>query len=166
MATRDPNRSIRTDVVIDASVEEVWDAWTTVDGIRSFFAPACNVEPRVGGLYEIFFAPDAEPGSRGADGMRILAFEPRKMLAFTWNAPLSMPTVREQRTSVVLWFNATDTGGGTRLSLAHSGWGEGEEWNAAFDYFTRAWAVVLDRLAYRFSVGPVDWDDPPAVTTE
>ncbi len=165
MATRDPNRSIRADVVIDATVDEVWDAWTTGDGIRSFFAPGCNVEPRVGGLYEIFFAPDAESGVKGADGMRILAFEPGKMLAFTWNAPLSMPNVREQRTSVVLRFGRTDTGG-TRLSLAHSGWGEGEEWDGAFDYFTKAWDVVLDRLTYRFSVGPVDWDDPPAVATE
>ncbi len=165
MGTTDPNRSIVADVVVEASVDEVWDAWTTPDGIRSFFAPDCNVEPRVGGLYEIFFAPDAEAGAKGADGMRVLAFEPGCMFAFTWNAPLTMPNVREQRTSVVLRFGRTDAGG-TRLNLTHSGWGEGEEWDRAFDYFTKAWDVVLIRLAHRFSVGPVDWNDPPAVVTE
>jgi len=161
--TRDPDRAIRGDVVVDAGIDEAWDAWTTEDGVRSFFAPGCHIEPEVDGLYEIFFNPAAEPGQRGGDGMRILAFEPPKLLAFTWNAPLDMPHVRAQRTSVVVRF--ADTGDGrTRVSLTHTGWGEGEEWDRAFAYFTRAWLdVVLERLVYRFSVGPVDWENPPAM---
>jgi len=135
--TRDPDRAIRGDVVVDAGIDEAWDAWTTEDGVRSFFAPGCHIEPEVDGLYEIFFNPAAEPGQRGGDGMRILAFEPPKLLAFTWNAPLDMPHVRAQRTSVVVRF--ADTGAGrTRVSLTHTGWGEGEEWDRAFAYFTRA----------------------------
>ena len=47
-------------------------------------------------------------------------------------------------------------------SLTHDGWGEGDEWDKAFEYFTEAWIdVVLPRLEYRFRVGPVDWDNPP-----
>lgn len=85
------DRVLRTELVLAAPVEAVWNLWTTAEGITSFFAPGANVEPRVDGLYEIFFNPAAEPGKRGADGMRILAFEPRKRLSFTWNAPPSQP---------------------------------------------------------------------------
>ena len=40
--------------------------------------------------------------------------------------------------------------------------GEGGEWDKAFAYFVSDWKdVVLPRLRYRFSVGPVDWENPP-----
>ena len=52
----------------------------------------------------------------------------------------------------------------TQVSLVHDGWGEGGEWDQAFDYFTRAWGeIVLPRLKYRFDEGPIDWQDPPAL---
>ena len=160
------DRAICGETVVDAPVGEVWDAWTTEDGIKSFFAPDCNVDLRVDGLYEIFFAPDAPEGERGAEGMRLLAIEPGRMLSFTWNAPPHLSGVRGQRTHVVLWFD--DAGEGrTRLALRHDGWGEGEEWDRAFEYFEEAWLeVVLPRLQYRFSMGPVDWKNPPRLMKE
>jgi uncharacterized protein YndB with AHSA1/START domain len=160
------DRAICAEITVDAPVGEVWDAWTTEDGIKSFFAPDCNVDLRVDGLYEIFFAPEAPEGERGADGMRLLAVEPGRMLSFTWNAPLHLKRVRGQRTHVVLWFDEAGEGR-TRLALRHGGWGEGEEWDRAFEYFEEAWLeVVLPRLKYRFSVGPVDWKNPPRLMKE
>lgn len=154
----DPDRAIRGEVVVASDLESVWDAWTTREGIRTFFAPAANVELRVGGAYEIFFDPSAEPGRRGGDGMHLLAVQPKKMISFTWNAPLSLPEAREQRTSVQVRF--FDGGPGqTRVTLFHSGWGEGGEWDQAFVYFERAWnEIVLPRLARRFAEGPIDWE--------
>jgi uncharacterized protein YndB with AHSA1/START domain len=152
------DRVIEDEVVVDAGLDAAWDAWTTREGIESFFAPACNVELRVDGPYEIFFDPSAQPGSRGADGVRILAFEPKRMLSFTWNAPPHLPNVRKQWTHVVIRFEEAGAGR-TRVSLVHDGWGEGDEWDKAFEYFTRAWKkMVLPRLKHRFSVGPVDWE--------
>jgi hypothetical protein len=50
----------------------------------------------------------------------------------------------------------------TLVSLRQDGWGEGGEWDAAFNYFQEAWKrVVLPRLKYRFDVGPIDWNNPP-----
>jgi uncharacterized protein YndB with AHSA1/START domain len=161
MGEHDRDRVIRDEVVVDADLDAVWDAWTTEAGIKSFFAPAGNIDLRVDGPYEIFFNPGGEAGSRGADGVRILAFEPKTMLSFTWNAPPHLPNVRKQWTHVVI--RLEDAGEGrTRVSMVHDGWGEGEEWDKAFDYFTRAWKkLVLPRLRYRFSTGPVDWENPP-----
>jgi uncharacterized protein YndB with AHSA1/START domain len=163
MQSRRAETIIREEVIVDATVDEVWDAWTTEAGIQSFFAPACNVELRVDGPYEILFNPDAPTGERGAEGMRILAFQPKTMLAFTWNAPPHLSQVRGQLTHVLIRLQRCEEGR-TRVTLTHSGWGEGGQWDEAFAYFEEAWGrIVLPRLRYRFSVGPVDWHSPPRV---
>ncbi len=154
-------KAIYSEIEINAGLDEAWAAWTTEEGVKSFFAPECNIELEVEGLYEIFFMPDEEPGRRGADGMRIMALEPKKMFSFTWNAPLEMPEIRKQRTHVILKFKPLAENK-TQLTFIHDGWGDGEEWDKAFDYFTRAWlGIVLPRLIYRFEHGPVDWNNPP-----
>lgn len=154
-------RVIRAEVIVDAPVGKVWDAWTTEAGIRSFFAPVAHVDLRVNGRYEILFEPDAPPWQRGAEGMRVLAFQPKSMLAFTWTAPPHLSEVRGQLTHVLIRLRETEDGR-TRVTLTHSGWGDGGHWDEAFEYFERAWRrIVLPRLRYRFAVGPVDWSDPP-----
>jgi uncharacterized protein YndB with AHSA1/START domain len=166
MESRERERVIRVEVIVDAAGEDVWEAWTTEAGVRSFFAPACNLELRVDGPYEILFNPDAPAGERGAEGMRVLAFQPRRMLAFTWNAPPHLSTVRGQLTHVLIRLQPWEEGH-TLVTLTHSGWGEGGEWDEAFQYFERAWGdIVLPRLRYRFSVGPVDWSHPPQLAVE
>ena len=113
-------------------------------------------------VYEIFFNPAGEPGQRGAEGMRVLAFEPPRRLAFTWNAPPSIPTIRGQRTMVVVELEP-DTPARTRLRFTHLGWGEGADWDKAYEYFDHAWGgVVLPRLKQRFEKGPLDWSAAPA----
>ena len=69
-------RSLDKETFVAASVDEVWNAWTTREGIVSFFAPDAQVDPRVGGLFEMHFNPLAAPGMKGADDMRFLALQP------------------------------------------------------------------------------------------
>jgi hypothetical protein len=93
---------------------------------------------------------------KGADDMRFLALQPKKMLTFDWNAPPSLPQARQQRTFVVVrlqpWTPTT-----TRVTLHHTGWGDGDEWDKAYAYFDRAWGFVLGNLKTRFEQGPRDW---------
>ena len=147
MPGTNPDRIITGEVIVDAPVSDVWKAWTTEEGIKSFFAPACRIELGVDGSYEMIFLPDGEPGQRGGEGVRFLAIQPEKMLSFTWNAPPHLAEVRKQWTHVVLRFSGVD-GGRTRVTLRHDGWGEGDEWDQAFAYFERAWLkIVLPNLA-------------------
>ncbi|MFQ6610535.1 MAG: SRPBCC domain-containing protein, partial [Fidelibacterota bacterium] len=127
--------------------------------ITSFFAPAASIDLRIDGKYEILFNPGAEPGFRGAEGVRLLAIQTNKMLSFTWNAPPHLPDVRKQWTHVVIRFEEISAEK-TKVTLHHDGWGTGGQWDDAFDYFTNAWLkIVFPRLKYRFDNGPVDWDN-------
>ncbi|HEY9104591.1 SRPBCC domain-containing protein [Chitinimonas sp.] len=143
-------------VTIKAPVAKVWQAWTTSEGISSFFAPEAHVEAKPDGPFEVYMDPYGEPGLKGADTMKVLAVEPEKLLSFTWNAPPHLPAARAQRTVVILRF--APEGQDTRLSLSHVGWGSDGEWPKARAYFEKAWPNVLKNLQTRFETGkPQDW---------
>jgi uncharacterized protein YndB with AHSA1/START domain len=161
MPRKNQERIIEGEVTVPAGLEPVWRAWTCSEEAETFFAPRCTIDPRPGGKYEMLFDSDAAPGKHGSEGMTVLAIQPRKMLSFTWNAPPEFPGARGQMTHVTVRFIPLDPDH-TRVFLRHDGWGEGGEWDAAFEYFVRAWKrIVLPRLKYRFANGPIDWDHPP-----
>jgi len=123
-------KRIKFEIKIPAPLSAVWDAWTTEEGARTFFAPKCRIELKPGGAYEMLFNLDAPPGEQGGEGMTILASQPEKMLSFTWNSPPNLTTVRGEMTHVVVYFEE-NTPEETLISLVHDGWGEGGEWDQA-----------------------------------
>jgi uncharacterized protein YndB with AHSA1/START domain len=95
--------------------------------------------------------------------MRVLAWEPNRRLAFTWNAPAQLAYARAQRTMVTVDFTAVGADS-TRVTLRHIGWGSGPEWDAAIEYFEPAWnGFVMPMLRYRVANGPVDWQAIPTL---
>lgn len=149
-------RALDKEVVVNATLDQAWAAWTTREGITSFFAPDASVEARVGGPFQIYMDPGGAPGMKGADDMRVMALQPKKMISFDWNAPPSLPEARQQRTLVIVRFEPV-TEKTTKVTLHHVGWGDGGEWDKAYAYFDRAWTGVLGNLKKRFDTGPYDW---------
>jgi uncharacterized protein YndB with AHSA1/START domain len=155
-AAQAEERALVKEVVVKATPEQVWKAWTTEDGIKSFFAPGAKIEARPMGLFEIHMNPYAEPGMRGADDMRYLALQEPKFLSFTWNAPPHLAEARKQRTVVTVRIMPVDAAT-TKVVLYHSAFGDGGEWDKTYDYFNGAWTRVLANLKKRFDEGPIDW---------
>ena len=151
-------RALDKEVVVKATLDQAWAAWTTREGITSFFAPDAKIEPRVGGSFQIYMDPGGAPGMKGADDMHYMALQPKKMLSFDWNAPPSLPEARAQRTFVIVRFFPVDDSS-TRITLHHTGWGDGGEWDKTYAYFDRAWGAVLGNMKKRFDAGPQDWTE-------
>lgn len=152
-------RKIQYETVVNAPQKAVWNAWTTVEGARKFFARDARIELRIGGLYELYFNPGEAPGRRGGEGCTVLSYLPREMLSFTWNAPPEYPAIRALGCStwVVVQLDPLPEEL-TQVRLTHLGWGEGEDWEQVYAYFARAWDLVLKRLTERFQNGPIRWD--------
>ena len=156
VAAQEADRTIVKRVVVKAPLDAVWKAWTTTEGIKSFFAPDARIEARPGGPFEVYFNPYAKPGLKGADDMIVMAVQEKKLISFTWNSPPYIPEVRDQRTSVQVRLRpVSDTE--TEVRLVHGGWGDGGAWDQSFKHFDTAWGNVLASLQKRFSEGPVDW---------
>lgn len=136
---------------IDAPVADVWRAWTTAEGIESFFAPkAAKVEPVVGGAFELWFGVDFPEGTRGSEGCKFHSVTPMEQLVFEWNAPPTIPVIRPLRTLVYLDFKPLP-GNRTELTLRNFGYGDGEDWAKTKAYFANAWPAVMASLEKRFA---------------
>lgn len=135
-------------IEVEASLPQVWGKWTTQEGLKTFFGLDNNLELTPGGAYEIYFLLDNPEGLRGGEGNRVLSFLPEEMLSFTWNAPPTIPEIRNHshRTWVVVNFKSIDPGN-TEVTLKHVGWFDGEKWDETYAYFDQAWNYVLNSLA-------------------
>lgn len=153
------NRSIQFSEIIPAPIGQVWQAWTTEEGVRTFFAPECRIDLAPGGAYEMYFDVDSPAGSKGGEGCKLLAFDEPHMLSFTWNAPPELPLIRSQFTHVMVHLSSISDNE-TLVTLVHDGWGNSEKWDEGIAYFERAWGeIVLPRLRQRFLSGPIGWQD-------
>ena len=48
---------INIETSISAPLKRVWSAWVESKGITKWFAPEANIEPWIGGAFELFFDP-------------------------------------------------------------------------------------------------------------
>ena len=154
-ATASGAQSLAPDIVvtktIDAPIAEVWKAWTTAEGIESFFAPkAAKVEPWPGGAFELWFGVTLSEGTRGSEGCRVHSVRPMEQFVFEWNAPPTIPAIRHLRTLVYLDFKPLGDSR-TELTLRNFGYGDGEDWAKNKAYFQRAWPAVMANLEKRFA---------------
>ncbi len=140
--TRPSARILTKEIIAQTTLDKAWHAWTTADGVTSFFVPDAIIELRPGGRYELIIVPTGPKGQRGSEGCHVLSFLPQSMLSFEWNAPPQFGELRDKRTIVVLTFEEFGPGQ-IRVVLNHLGWGRGEQWNQVYDYFDRAWSGVL-----------------------
>ncbi len=149
---------LKKETFVPAPVADVWSAWTTTDGVKTFFAPEAKIELSIDGAYELYFDLEAPAGQQGSEGVTVISYLPEEMLSFNWNAPPDFPEIRKERTWVVVGFSAVDQSS-TKVKISHLGWGETKQWDQVYAYFDRAWDIVLSRLKERFEEGPISWKE-------
>ena len=152
------NRMIRKEVTVPTSLDSAWEAWTTTEGVKTFFSSSARVELRVGGPFEIYFNTAAPEGSQGSEDCHVLSFLPMQMLSLEWNAPPQFGELRNKRTQVILLFDRVDAGH-VKVTFTQLGWGDGEKWDELYAYFDKAWSYVLGNFSKRFTEGPLEWSE-------
>ena len=155
-------RSLSFTIDINAPVDTVWSRWSTVAGLKKFFAPEANLELKTFGRMEVLFSPNQPAGQRGAENNMVLAVQEKQMLSFTWDAPPTFPEVRKQRTTVIVRFIAVDNKK-SQVHFTQIGFGSGHDWDAVYNYFGPAWGnFVLPNLKYSCEGGLIDFSNFPA----
>ena len=136
-------RSHETEVLLDASPEQVWRALTEPAQVQRWFAPNVSIVPGAGGSSVATWAE----GVSWANGIEV--WEPGRHLRLVEDRP------RDGGTPVRLvqdWFLEARAGGQTRLRLVHSGFGDSAAWDGEFDATRQGWPACF--AALRMALGP------------
>ena len=147
-----PARALQFEVTVPASLDAVWAAFTTADGLASWLWRDVRVEARPGGDWLAIF-----PQSTG--GGTILSLTPKRQIVISALAPDRFPVVRETRTQATFEFSPVSPSS-TKVTLVQTGWKSGVEWDAAYDYLAGGNAELLNQLFQRFATGPIVWPSP------
>lgn len=142
-----PEKALRFEVTIPAPVADVWTALSTAEGLATWLWRDTRVDLRPGGDWKAIF-----PGGKTGGGT-IISFEPQKRLELRAGAPDQFPEVKSVGTTAVFEL-APLSERSTTLTLTQTGWREGREWGAAYDYLATGNAQLLIRLHQRFISGP------------
>jgi len=138
------------EVTVPASRAEVWNVFTTSDGLSTWLTPGATVDLRPGGEWTAHF-----PGGKTGGGT-IVSFVPEKELVLSALAPEQFPTVRAARTTATFQFESRGDNE-TAVKLIQTGWKDGREWDEAYEHLTAGNAELMATLHRRFVSGPIDW---------
>lgn len=125
------NLDIKQTLVLNASIQKVWDAVATAEGIATWFMPN-DFQPIEG--YEFHL----EAGPFGKSPCKVTVVDPPHKLSFNWGKDW------------VLTFELVELEGTTEFTLIHSGWDAD-----SVTEFGETHAIVRDRMANGW-VGLVD----------
>jgi uncharacterized protein YndB with AHSA1/START domain len=140
------SKSHETIIDIQATPEEVYRAVTDPTQIVKWFAPYARVEPRVGGAYEISWAPDMKGGGT------ITVWDPphqfsqysERSVAYNCEGK-PVETGVPQKIAIDYFIEALGNGI-TRLRLVQSGFGPEAAWDDEFESTRTGWADFLQKL--------------------
>ena len=111
MTAAEPTRTIDLTVEIAATVDKVWEAVATGDGIARWFAPIASVDEGEGGTVTVAWAEGADWPSR------ITAWRPGEHLRMV---DLSDADAATAGTALTVDYHLEDAAGKTRLRLVTS----------------------------------------------
>src|SRR5688500_14045756 len=146
-------------VIVPASPEQVWEAFPTVDGWKTWAVPVAWSEPEQPQVIETSYNPAAKPGDAMNIENEFTARVPGQKLVFhTIKAPAGFPHFDALR-RVTQTFELTPDGNGTRVSLTGTGYTNDEPGQAVLAFFKGGNRVSLEMLRDRFASGPIDWTE-------
>lgn len=153
----DGTRGLSHEITIPAPVDQVYAAFATADGWRSWAVPHAWDVPGHADLIETSYAAGATLGNPANIRQQFLARVPNRLIVFrTVQFPPGFADADVYaRTTGIVEFEAV--GGGTRVRLTGTGYPAGEVGDRLMAFFREGNRTSLEQLRARFVTGPVDW---------
>ncbi len=158
IVTEANQRILAQEVVVNAPIQQVWDAYTTAEGWTAWAVPAAEVDLRVGG--EIRTSYTGQVGDPGTNVLKILSYVPRRLLSLratsTENWPEVMKHDADRLSNVILFEQLED--GRTRVESYGIGYSDAPEYESMMQFFIDANERLHANLTRYLEEGErVDW---------
>lgn len=125
------SRSVEKELFIRATPERVFKALTDKADLEHWYVTKVEIDLHPGGTVRFEWGDDYETG-------HIVTLEPPQRLGYTWDTMSETPTR--------ITFELAAEGEGTRLYVAHTGIGEGGDWERFYERSDTGWNEELEHL--------------------
>ena len=132
------NRGLDLTIDIDATLEEVWQALTTGEGIARWFGPYAAVTPGQGGSVSVGWDP------KEMWDTPITVWEPQRRM----QTVSEMPTKEGGVVRLAVDYYLEVHGGRVRVRLVHSGFDDSSSWDDYIDGLDAGWSFFLFNLKH------------------
>jgi uncharacterized protein YndB with AHSA1/START domain len=142
----EPNgdRVLQESIDVATSPACLWRALTDEQAIKASGMPMAHVDLRNGGVLEEGFAATAQPGGPDTIRHEIVAYLPERLLVLrNQSTPPGLPHADLYRRIVQLDLIEPIDGGRTRITLSHTGYGAGADWDQLYAFFRNGNAAYL-----------------------
>ena len=133
-------RTVKQSVVVLTTPELAFEALTKGSELREWCSDEARAEVRPGGRYEIRW----DSGYR-TDG-KFVEVDPPQRATVTWQGTEEPGATRVE-------FTVEPTGGGVAVTVVHSGFGSGPEWDTVVAASEQGWAEGLENLKSTLETG-------------
>ena len=126
--------------------QHAFELFTDNSALESWLVNLAEVEPVIGGKYELFWEPD-DRDNNSTIGCKVTAVEAGQLIVFEWRSPKQYKHFAnnvDPLTHVVVSFHPD--GEWTIVHLVHSGWRSAPEWEEARQWQERAWSIAFVEL--------------------
>ena len=157
----EPNgeRFLRFEFQVDTPVAEVWKAFTTEEGMKTWMTPVVKLNFKVGGKALTNYDKNAKVEDKGTIPLGITNYVPHELLTYKVTLNDVFPEKcrnEDQDLQEIVQFHSIGPNQ-TRVVSTMLGWGEGKEWNETYSFFEKGNKWSYDQLIKRFKSGPVKW---------
>lgn len=145
-------RTLRTEADIPAPVAEVWNAFTTKDGIESWMVPLCDIDFRPGGTLRTTYNKAEGLEGPGTITHAIVSYEPERVLVWKTKAPANAnPGIRAVCESgwTILRFEPTSAAS-THITVSMMGIGDDADSSQGYAFFEKGNRWSMDQLRKHF----------------
>ena len=146
------------EVSFEASIEEVWRAYTTAEGWTAWASPKAEIDLRVGGT--IRTAYQGEIGGENTNTLHIVNYVPERLLTLRAELSSSWPEVMQEdaeRLSNVILFDETEDGV-TRIQSFGIGYTNAPQYDQLMGFFIKANEGLFQNLRGYLETGArVEW---------
>jgi len=140
------DKVIHHSVRLACGCQKAFEMFTVNECLQKWLTEKADVEPNVGGKYELFWNPkDRENDS--TIGCKVLAINEDKFVCFEWKGPIRFKhfmNAASPLTCVTVFFIPCEEG--CEVHLLHTGWRDTNEWEQARQWFNEQWKTALTQL--------------------
>ena len=131
------DRTIEQTTTIEAPPESVFRALVEPGELVRWFPSRAESDPRPGGSFEYAYEFDADPSRNHTYSGEYRDVVPNERVAYPWNGKLGTTEVE---------FRLRPANGGTEVTLTHTGWGTGTDWDESLEMHRQGWGFFLGNL--------------------